>query len=68
MSALELVPRGGGAFDVYSNGQELGEVYLKGGAHPGWEPRTAEGSRVLGRYATKEEAAEILAKAVLPDA
>lgn len=65
MTDLELRNRGGGSVYVYHEGALLGEVYLKGGSHPGWEPRTAEGSRVLGRYSSKEEAAEILAKAVL---
>lgn len=65
MNELELRNRGGGSVDVYRAGERLGEVYLKGGSRPGWEPRTAEGSRVLGRYNSKEEAAEVLAKAVL---
>lgn len=65
MSNLEFRDRGGGSVDVFHNGVRLGEVYLKGGAHPGWEPRTATGSRVLGRYASKEEAATILERAVL---
>lgn len=65
MDELELRERGSGLFDVYNGTRLLGEVYLKGGARPGWEPRALSGSRVLGRYASKEEAAEILAKAVL---
>lgn len=65
MTDLELRNRGGGSVDVYADGVRLGEVYLKGGSHPGWEPRTALGSLVLGRYSTQEEAAEILRKRVL---